>query len=433
METPKPEGRVRGRHAASSRRTSSGALARTPKSGTSRHARVADDHSRESRPQIKPSSRRRLARFCVMLVAVLLASAGVLTHFTGGSGRLAATDQLLMRMQRMGPPPEWEAAYETLRDDTVAVRSFATGQVVATGLFAGTLAIPASHLYGSSFSPGIAKAVATALQPYAAIFISPLRQAGSRTVLVDVNYLRLQGLVIATDESAGLEAVAVVLNPNNFPVLTAPPVFLAAAPRGVLSLKQLMMRVNPDLYQRSAGFIFTSGSLRRRAQSWCNTAVSGVNAGSPLVYVSASGSLALAGLAMPSANPGRCEIADSWEIRQFANLIAASWTSAGTGAYLGVMVESTATARSDGDYQGHLQGAFVISVEPGSAAAEVQLQPGDVIVRVDTKVITSGSALTADIHRLNPGSTHDISFVRDNQVRRVRVVLGKIAVRGSGS
>jgi hypothetical protein len=372
-------------------------------------------------------------RFCIAPVAVLLTCAGVLTRFSGGSGQLAATDQMLMRMQRMGPPPEWDATYQTLREDTVAIRSFATGRVVATGLFAGTLAIPPSQLYGSSFSSGIAEHLAAAVQPYAAIFISPLRPPGSGTVLVDVNYLQLQGLVIATDESAGLEAIAAVLNPNSLPVLTSPPVFLAAAPRGVLSLKQLMMRVNPDLYQRSAGFIFTSGSLRGGTQSWCDTAVSGVNAGSPLVYVSASGSLALAGLALPSTDSGRCEIAPSWEIRQFANLIAASWIWTGTGAYLGVMVESAATERRDGDYRGHLQGAFVISVEPGSVAAKAQLQPGDVIVRLDAKVVTSGSALTADIRGLSPGSAHDITFVRDNRVRTVRVILGKILIRGSGS
>src|ERR1017187_3315954 len=87
---------------------------------------------------------RRIRLVLAVLTLAVLIVAGVLTRSVTGASRVAASDQSLMFMQRMGPPPTLIALYELLAAATVAIRSSSTGQLISTGLYAGDMSAPAT-------------------------------------------------------------------------------------------------------------------------------------------------------------------------------------------------------------------------------------------------------------------------------------------------
>jgi PDZ domain len=361
-----------------------------------------------------------------MALAGLLA-AGTLTHFRAHPGRIAA-DQSLMRMQRMGPPPNLQAFYEQLNSGTAAIRDPTTGRVVATGIYAAS-SLELAHLPSfSSFLPrGLKRVLALgASYNYSALFIAPLRYIRTRTVRVDTSAMQLQGTVIRTNKVLGLAAITATVNQNQASALDpAPP--LLNYPLTTTPLRLLIMRRNPDLHQRSAGFALTSGSLQAE-QSWCDTSVSGGDLGEPLAYASPSGEFFLAGLAMPSPAPGRCSILGAWNIGEFvATLDQPSPPKSGRMvAFLGVGVESTGVARANGVYRGRQRGAYVTSVQQGSPADMVGLQTGDIIIMIGSKRVGSLAALRAAIHGLRPDSTHTVAFVSDGTVHTPLVLFAAV-------
>jgi putative serine protease PepD len=74
--------------------------------------------------------------------------------------------------------------------------------------------------------------------------------------------------------------------------------------------------------------------------------------------------------------------------------------------------------------EGLPNGAIVRSVEPGTAAAGVGLQRGDVITRVDDNIISSSDGLVATVRTYRPGDKVEVTFVRDGTQRQVSLTLG---------
>ena len=135
------------------------------------HGPVARSHLRRSSV---------IGRFSIALIAlVLLAGAGVLTHFEIRTKGLSAADQGLMHMQRMGPPPILQSAYEELNADTVTVRSLGASHPMVTGMFVGTLAVSPTTPGVSEFFPGSVRHILTTLKgpAYDAVFVVPLSRA----------------------------------------------------------------------------------------------------------------------------------------------------------------------------------------------------------------------------------------------------------------
>jgi putative serine protease PepD len=89
-------------------------------------------------------------------------------------------------------------------------------------------------------------------------------------------------------------------------------------------------------------------------------------------------------------------------------------------SFLGVTV-TDAVAQVDGD---QVRAAGIASVESGTPAAEVGLQRGDAVIRIDGEAIDSGLGLTAQVRERPPGTEVTLGVARDGTVTDVQVNLG---------
>jgi serine protease Do len=71
-------------------------------------------------------------------------------------------------------------------------------------------------------------------------------------------------------------------------------------------------------------------------------------------------------------------------------------------------------------------GAVVISVSPGSAAAKAGLEPGDVVLAFNGKSIKSRDELVALVVATKPGTTVPVRIVRDGQERTLNVTVEEL-------
>ncbi|MGP9539531.1 trypsin-like peptidase domain-containing protein [Brachybacterium sp. AOP43-C2-M15] len=89
-------------------------------------------------------------------------------------------------------------------------------------------------------------------------------------------------------------------------------------------------------------------------------------------------------------------------------------------AFLGVTSQDGSASDGGGTYRG----AEVVSIEPGSPAADADLRDGDLVIGVDDAPVGGAAALTGVVRGLEIGSTHQFQVVRDGTVRTVEVTLG---------
>ena len=88
-----------------------------------------------------------------------------------------------------------------------------------------------------------------------------------------------------------------------------------------------------------------------------------------------------------------------------------------THARLGVQVTDAASE------DGLLSGAGVAEVTEGSAAAQAGLETGDVVTKVDGRIVTDATSLVATIRGYRPGDTVTLTVVRDDEEQQVEVTL----------
>jgi S1-C subfamily serine protease len=91
-----------------------------------------------------------------------------------------------------------------------------------------------------------------------------------------------------------------------------------------------------------------------------------------------------------------------------------------TRAFLGV----SARTAVDDDIREVGTGAEVVEVEPGSAAADAGIQPGDVIIAVGERPVTTSTELTAAIRSQAPGEEVTLTVRRGDRTATVEVTLG---------
>ncbi|MGH9165424.1 MAG: S1C family serine protease [Acidimicrobiales bacterium] len=70
------------------------------------------------------------------------------------------------------------------------------------------------------------------------------------------------------------------------------------------------------------------------------------------------------------------------------------------------------------------RGATIVSVEPGSPAADAGLQAGDLVTAVDAKTVDGAATLAAAVRSHQPGDRVALAYVRDGDSRRTQATLG---------
>ncbi|QDM41294.1 Do family serine endopeptidase [Altererythrobacter sp. TH136] len=93
--------------------------------------------------------------------------------------------------------------------------------------------------------------------------------------------------------------------------------------------------------------------------------------------------------------------------------------------YLGVSLQSVAGDLADSLNLPQNRGEFVQSVEPGQAADNAGIRPGDVVTKVGGKDVTSDQTLSFLVANTAPGTRLPIEILRDGQRRTVNVTVGK--------
>lgn len=100
-------------------------------------------------------------------------------------------------------------------------------------------------------------------------------------------------------------------------------------------------------------------------------------------------------------------------------------------AWLGVRIQRIGDDLADSLGLPDSNGALVASIAPDGPAAGSDLRQGDVIVAVDDKPVDRMHTLPGTIAAMEPGSTADLTVVRDGEERDVPVTLGRLPGDGT--
>ncbi|HMG30745.1 MAG TPA: trypsin-like peptidase domain-containing protein [Jiangellaceae bacterium] len=140
------------------------------------------------------------------------------------------------------------------------------------------------------------------------------------------------------------------------------------------------------------------------------------NSGGPLVNMSGQVVGINSAIYAPSAQGGSIGLGFSIPIDQARPIVDELIESGqATHARIGLSVGNTT---------GETSGALVAEVENGSGADEAGLAEGDVITKIDDRIITDGTSLVAAARSYRPGDTVTLTYVRDGETQTVDVTLG---------
>ncbi|GMM93603.1 Do family serine endopeptidase [Qipengyuania sp. MTN3-11] len=93
--------------------------------------------------------------------------------------------------------------------------------------------------------------------------------------------------------------------------------------------------------------------------------------------------------------------------------------------YLGVSIQPVSDDLADSLGLPQNQGEFVQTVQPGEPAEAAGIRPGDIVIRVNDRPVTSDQTLSFLVANIAPGTTIPIDLVRDGDRRRVNVTVGR--------
>lgn len=93
--------------------------------------------------------------------------------------------------------------------------------------------------------------------------------------------------------------------------------------------------------------------------------------------------------------------------------------------YLGVRIQAMNEDLANSLGIPHNRGEFIQGVEPGAAAANAGIQPGDVVVKVNGKDVTPDQTLSFLVANVDPGSRVPIELIRNGRRLSVTATVGK--------
>jgi serine protease Do len=93
---------------------------------------------------------------------------------------------------------------------------------------------------------------------------------------------------------------------------------------------------------------------------------------------------------------------------------------------IGIAIDGVSKELAESLGMSKAQGAVVRSVEPGSPAEKAGLEPGDIITKVDGKVLEKSSDLPRMIGSVKPGAKVTLQLMRRNQYREVQVQVADL-------
>ena len=93
--------------------------------------------------------------------------------------------------------------------------------------------------------------------------------------------------------------------------------------------------------------------------------------------------------------------------------------------YLGVRIQALSDDLADSLGIPHNHGEFVQAVEPGKAAAQAGIQPGDVVLKVGGKDVSPGQSLSFLVANTAPGTRIPIELIRNGQRMIVTATVAK--------
>jgi serine protease Do len=107
-----------------------------------------------------------------------------------------------------------------------------------------------------------------------------------------------------------------------------------------------------------------------------------------------------------------------------------------TRGYIGVQAQAVSQAMADALHlppaSSDERGALVASVEADSPAGHASVQPGDVIVGVNSEHVGNARELAIDISQIPPGTHASLSILRNGKPQTLDIVIGTLPNDGAG-
>ncbi|WP_324826559.1 Do family serine endopeptidase [Qipengyuania zhejiangensis] len=93
--------------------------------------------------------------------------------------------------------------------------------------------------------------------------------------------------------------------------------------------------------------------------------------------------------------------------------------------YLGINIQPVTDDLADSLGIQQKRGEIVQAVQPGEPAAEAGIEPGDIVLKVNNQDVTPEQTLSYLVANIRPGTTIPVELIRDGQMRRLNVKVGK--------
>ena len=72
------------------------------------------------------------------------------------------------------------------------------------------------------------------------------------------------------------------------------------------------------------------------------------------------------------------------------------------------------------------EGVVVVGTEKNSGAEKAGLEKGDIITKIDDKTVKNSAYLRYELYQHAPGDTIEVTYLRDNKEKKVKVTLTKM-------